>query len=171
MGLTGKAGEKQFKLSKENAIAEFDRMVDAFNFTVSTEAKRQIVTANINGIDMKMDQELSGIDSFIQKMMIGRIRFDEENKEIVYDLMRNVKASASDEQPAIKEFRFREFSRGMQLSTKVPLSKFVGTAQLSDEEWTTVLRAMTGASNDGYFSAITLIEFTDLIMIARYFFS
>jgi len=165
--LTGKAGEKQFKLSKESATAEFNRIVEEFNFNISTEAKERIVTMKMNGIDMQTSQELIEADSFIQKIMAGRIRFDEENKQIVYTLRDPAK---SGEGPAISEFRFGKFTRSMQLASKVPLNRCNFTT-MTDEEQTNLLRAMTGVSDDGYFASITISEFNALRMIGGYFFN
>lgn len=160
---------KKFKLSRENATAEFNRIVEAFNFNISSDLKENIVTMNLNGIEMQSKQsaEYIGADSFIQKIMQGKITFDEEKKQIVYHQGNIIKLGETD---AIKEFRFGRFTRKMQLASKVPINK-CNFQIMSDEEQTALLMAMTGVSDESVFGELDISEFNDLRMIAGYFFN
>jgi len=52
-----KKEEKKFKLSKENATAEFNKIVEEFNFNVSTELKSSIMSMKLNGVEYSAQQE------------------------------------------------------------------------------------------------------------------
>lgn len=161
--------EKKFKLAKEAATAEFDRIVEAFNFNISTEAKERVMTMNINNIDMTTSSELVEADSFIQKIMMGRIKFDEENCEIVYVLPEPMKTG---ENGAVvtREFRFGKFTRAKQKASKVKLNE-CNFATLDDEKQDALLMAMTGISDSSILGELDIPEFNDLRMVANYFFN
>lgn len=161
-----KKEEKKFKLTKDNATAEFNRIVEAFNFNVSTEIKKRLVTMDINGISMSMNQELVGADSFIQKIMIGRISFDEDAKQIVYTLSDPVRAG----EIVVSEFRFGRFTRAMQKASKVPLNE-CNFATMKDDAQDSILMAMTGQSDERILNALDISDYNDLRMIAGYFFN
>jgi len=161
-----KKEEKKFKLTKENATLEFNRIVEAFNFNISTEAKKRLVTMDINGISMSTNQELIEADSFIQKIMTGRIKFDDDNTEIVYTPAAPIKTEAE----TITEIRFGKFTRGKQKACKVPLNRCNFTT-MTDEEQDSVIMAMTGISDAAILNALEIPEYNDLRMIAGNFFN
>lgn len=161
-----KKEEKKFKLTKDNATAEFNRICEEFNFNISTEVKKSIVTMNLNGIDMRSDSEFIQADSFIQKIMQGLIRFDDDKKEIVYTPRNPIKIESGN----ISEFRFAKFTRSTQKATKVPLNR-CNFATMTDEEQDSVLMAMTGTVDDSVLGKLSIAEFNDLRMIAGYFFN
>ncbi|GAH17562.1 unnamed protein product [marine sediment metagenome] len=49
--------EKKNVLSQENAVKEFDKIVEEFNFNISTETKEKIIKMKVNNIDMSTSQE------------------------------------------------------------------------------------------------------------------
>lgn len=161
-----KKEEKKFKLTKDNATAEFNRICEEFNFNISTEVKKSIVTMNLNGIDMRSDSEFIQADSFIQKIMQGLIRFDDEAKQIVYTPRNPIKTEAGN----ISEFRFGKFTRSMQKATKVELNR-CNFATMKDAEQDSVIMAMTGLCDDAVLGNLSVAEFNDLRMIAGYFFN
>jgi hypothetical protein len=161
-----KKEEKKFKLTKENATAEFNQIVEAFNFNISTEVKKRLVTMDINGISMSVNQELVDADSFIQKIMIGRIRFDEEAKQIVYALQNPITIG----EETLSEFRFSRFTRALQKATKVPLNK-CNFGTMEDKDQDAVLMGMLGQSDERFLNALTIQEYNDIRMIAGYFFN
>ncbi|MCK5600643.1 hypothetical protein KAR91_02170 [Candidatus Pacearchaeota archaeon] len=160
---------KKFKLSKENATLLFNTICDTFGFNISTEAKEQIITMNVNNVEMKLSQDLVDADAFIMRIMEGKIEFDEENEEIVYKLKKPIKTGEGG-QVHTSEFRFGQFTRGKQLQTGVPLNK-MSFSTMPDEDQTKVLQAMTGVSDDSIFMEVTTLQFNDMRMIAGYFFS
>jgi hypothetical protein len=162
-----KKEEKKFKLSKENATAEFNKIVEEFNFNVSTELKSSIMSMKLNGVEYSAQQEFVTADSFIQKIMQGRIKYDEENRQIVYVLKEPVKGSDAE---TVKEFRFGKFTRAIQKSTKVPLNE-CNFQTMKDDQQDSVIMAMTGVSDEAVFGNLEISEFNDLRMIAGYFFN
>lgn len=160
---------KNWKLSKENATQEFNKIVEMFNFNISTEVKERIVKMNLNGIEMQTTAgaEMVQADSFIQKIMQGNIKLDEEKKQIVYVLRSPIQSGESE---PIKEFRFGKFTRKMQLASKVKLNE-CNFAILDDEKQTDLLMAMTSVSDAKIFGELEIPEFNDLRMIAGYFFN
>ena len=163
-------------LSKENAIAEFNKIVEEFNFNISTETKEKIVNMRINNIDMSTSQESAEADAFIGKIMAGRIKYDEESKKIV--LVLNDLIESSDGK-IIEDVRFGKFTRAMQMGIKaqekgktvrVTLNE-INFRTMSDAKCNAVLMAMTGISDPKVINSMEIQEFNDLTMIAGYFFS
>lgn len=161
--------DKKNKMAKEAATAEFNRIVEHFNFNISTEAKERIITMKVNSIDMQTSQELVEADSFIQKIMAGRIKFDEEKKEIVYVLKDSIK-TGEDGQVVTSEFRFGKFTRARQKSSGVPLNE-CNFATLADEKQDSLLMALTSVSDPSILNALDMPEYNDLRMIGGYFFN
>ena len=161
-----KQEEKRFKLTKQNATAEFDAICEEFNFNISTEVKKSIVTMNLNGIDMRSDSEFIQADSFIQKIMQGLISFDENAKQIVYTLREPIKTESGN----FTQFRFGKFTRSTQKATKVQLNR-CNFATMSDDEQDSVIMAMTGICDAAILNSLSVAEFNDLRMIAGYFFN
>lgn len=161
--------EKKFKLAKDAATSEFNNIVEAFNFNISTEAKERIVKMKINSIDMETSSELVEADSFIQKIMTGKIKFDEERTEIVYTPKNPIITGENDE-IITPEFRFGKFTRAKQIASKVPLNK-CNFATLEDDKQNSLLMALTGISDDGILNSLEIQDFNDLRMIGGYFFN
>jgi len=163
-----KKEERKFALSKENATKEFDSIVSAFGFNISTDAKERIVKMTINSIDMETSQELSDADAMIQKIMEGRIKFDEEKTEIVYNLKKPVSTGENGE-VSTNEIRFGEFTRAKQKGSGVPLNE-CNFGTLPDEKMEVLLMALTGISDPSLFNKLNVTSFNDLRMIGGYFF-
>lgn len=165
----GKTDLKKYKLTKENATAEFNRIVEAFGFNISTETKERLITMDVNNLKMQMTQELVEADSFISKIMEGKIEFENEKLEIIYKLKTPVKTGENGA-VIVSEFRFGKFTRAKQIQSKIPLNK-CNFALLEDEDQLKLLQAMTGESNTEAFNALSIPEFNDLRMIGGYFFN
>lgn len=171
--------DRKNKLAKEAATAEFNRICEEFNFNISTEAKERVISMKINNIDMTTNQELADADAFISKIMAGRIKFDEEKKQIVYVLQEPILTGA-DKSIKTTEFRFRKFTRSMQKSTKVenekgkmvPVQlKEINFATMDDDKADAVMMSMTGISDVAIINGLEIQEYNDMRMIAGYFFS
>lgn len=163
-------------LSKENAIEEFNKIVEEFNFNISTETKENIVKMRVNNIDMSTSQESAEADSFISKIMAGRIKFDEEKKKIVLVLNDLIEATDGS---IVDSVSFGKFTRAMQMGIKaeergktvrVTLNE-INFRTMSDAKCNAVLMAMTGISDPKILISMEIQEFNDLTMIAGYFFS
>ncbi len=164
-----KKDEKRFKIAKENALAEFQKMVEYFGFNVSMEATKRVVSMDINNIPMQVQQDVVDTDAMVQKIMQGIISFDEDAGEIVYQLKKEIKTGQNNEF-STKEFRFGQFTRAKQKATKIPLNQ-CNFSTLKDEDQDTLLMAMTGISDESILGKITTAQFNDLRMIASYFFN
>lgn len=165
-----KKEEKKYKMSKENALAEFQEMIDCFGFDVSPESTKRVVnmTMEINNLPMSIQQEVADSDAMVQRIMSGAVSFDAENEEIVYKLKKPIK-TGSDDATITNEFRFGQFTRAKQKATKVPLNQ-CNFATLDDDKQDDLLMAMTGVSEQAIFNSLTTAQFNDLRMIAKYFF-
>lgn len=173
-----KTAEKKYSLSLENASKEFDRIVEAFGFNISTEARERIVKMKINSIDMETSQELSDADAMVQKIREGRIKFDEEKTEIVYVLPHPIKTGEGGA-VSTPEIRFGEFTRAKQKAVKAQNAKGnservqlneMNFGTMDDDKQDAVLMAMTGISDYEILNKLTITAFNDLRMIAGYFF-
>ena len=162
-----KKEEKKLKMAKEAATAEFERMVDTFGFNVSMESTKRIVNMDVNNVPMSIEQEIVDADSFVQKIMKGIITFDEENEIITYHLKKEIKTGDGGA-VVTKKFEFGQFTRAMQLASKVPLTK-CNFSTLPDEDQTNLLQAMTGVSDAAIFSALSIPQVNDLRMVGGYF--
>jgi len=171
--------EKKFKLSKESATAEFNKMVEEFNFSISTEVKERIVTMKVNNVDMQSSSEMADADAFIDKIMTGRIRFDEDKKKIVV-VLKDPVYTGNDNSIRTDEISFGKFTRVTQKSIKwenekgkrVPVSlNEINFGTMPDEMADAVLQAMTGISDIRILQEIDIPTYNDLRMVAGYFFS
>lgn len=165
-----KKNEKEYKLSKENALLEFQKMIDCFGFDVSPESTKRVVsmTMEINNLPMSIQQEVADSDAMLQKIMAGAIFFDSENEQIVYTLKRPIKTGQNGEF-STSEFRFGQFTRAKQKATQVPLNQ-CNFATLDDMKQDALLMAMTGVSDEEILNSLTTGQYNDLRMIAKYFF-
>ena len=170
--------KKKNKLSRESAIAEFNQIVEEFNFSISTETKEKIINMKVNNIDMSTSQESAEADIFISKIMAGRIKFDAEEKKIVLVLKDPIKTGA-DNETVTHDFRFGKFTRAMQMGihaeekgkkVRVTLNE-INFRTMSDAKANAVLMAMTGISSLEILNKLSIQEFNDLSMIGGYFFS
>ena len=158
--------EKMQVLTKENAAKVFEKIVDAFNFNVSTEVKEKIFRANVANVDMQFVNEVNEADAFVSKIMSGKIEFDDEKNQIAYILNRAIK---TDDGIVHSDIRFGRFTRAMQKNCKVTLEK-CNFATMKDDERDSVLCAMTGNTVE-LLNELDITEFSDLCMIGGYFFS
>ena len=163
------AKDKKFKMAKENALAEFEKIIDAFGFNVSMESTNRIVSMDINNIPMQIQQEIVDSDAFVQKIMKGVIEFDAENTEIVYKL-KNVISTGDAGVNKTSEFRFGMFTRAKQLGAGVPLNK-CNFSTLDDADQTKLLMALTSVSDEEIFNSLSIPQYNDLRMVAGYFFN
>lgn len=161
--------DKKTKLAKEAATTEFGKIVDCFGFNVSNEAKTQTVKMEVNNLPMEIQQEITDSKAFIDKIMSGRISFDEEKEEIVYHLRKSIR-TGEDKSVITEEFRFSHFTRAKQKASKIPLTK-CNFSTLGDDEQDTLIQAMTGVSDDAILSELETTQFSDLRMIGAYFFN
>lgn len=161
--------DKKFKMARENATAEFEKIVDAFNFSISTETKERIVKMDLNNIPMQFAQDVVEADAFIGKIMTGRIKFDAEKCEIVYELKTPI-FTGEENKVRTNEFRYGKFNRAKQMASGVPLNK-CNFATLPDKDQNKLLMAMTGISDDKILMALDIPDFSDLRMIGGYFFN
>lgn len=165
---------KEFKLSKENAIREFDQIMEAFGFNISTETKERILTMKINSIEMQTSQELNEADSVIMRIMEGIISFDPESTEIIYKLKKPISTGENSEIKT-SEIRFGQFTRAKQKSIssgkngeKISLNQ-INFSTMADEQQDAVLMAMTGISDCAILNGLSITQYNDLRMIAGYF--
>ena len=163
-----KKDDKKVKLQKENAVAEFQQIVDAFGFNVSMESTKRIVNMDLNGVAASIEQEIVDSASFVEKIMKGLISFDEAKTEIVYKLKKDIKTAEG--QVITKEFRFREFTRTKQIDSGIKLNK-CNFSVLEDEDQTKLLMSLTEISDDDIFGQLTSTQFNDLRMIGSLFFN
>lgn len=170
--------EKKFKLSRENAVNEFNRIVEEFNFSISTDTKERIVTMKINNIDMETTQEMAEADYFILKIMAGKIKYDEDRKKIVVSLSSPVEIG--DESPVITEMAFGKFTRATQKAIRVENNKGkrvpvqlneINFGTMEDKKADAVLMAMTGTSDIRVLNGLEIQDYNDLKMVGGYFFS
>ena len=171
--------EKKNKLAKEAATAEFNRIVECFNFSISTEAKEKLITMKVNNIDMQTSQELNDADFFIQKIMSGRIKFDEDNKKIIYVLSDPI-VTGNNNETLTNELKFGKFTRVIQKSIRIENEKGkrvpinlneINFGTMNDSKCDAVLMAMTGISEIEIFNNMDVQAISDLKMIGGYFFS
>lgn len=155
-------------LSKENATNEFKDIVEMFNFTISEEEKKQLITTTVNDQDITISSGKTQTEAeyYIGKIMDGLIKLDREKEEIVYVLKKPVKVG----DVVTKEIRFGELTRGMQLQMKIPLSE-MNLMAMSDEKINTALMGMTSVSDEAVLVALPLSVFNDLRVIGQYFLS
>ena len=160
---------KEFKLSKENAAAEFTRICNEFGFNVSTETKERVITVDLNNTKYTMTQETIEADAFIMKIMEGKIEYNAEKGEIVYKLERPIK-TGQDGSVETKQFNFGQFTIAKQKGSGVPLNE-CSFQTLSDEKQKDLLKALTGISDVAIFDHLTVPQFNDLRMVGGYFFN
>lgn len=171
-------GKDKKKLAKEAATAEFNRIVEHFGFTISTEVKDRVVTMNINNVDMVTRQEMADADAFISRIMDGKIRFDEERKQIVYKLPDPI---TTGEGGSIKteEFRFGKFTRAMQKSIRYtdengkekPVQlREINFGTMDDAMADAVIMGMAGISDPSIINKLDIPEYNDIRMLCGYFF-
>lgn len=167
---------KKNVLSKPNAIKEFDKIVEEFNFNISTETKEKIINMRVNNIDMSTSSESAEADSFISKIMAGRIKYDEENKKIVL-VLKNPIVTGENKDIITNDIRFGKFTRAMQMgikaedkgkSKRVNLNE-INFATMDDPKVNAVIMAMTGLSSIEVLMQTELQEFNDLKMIGQYY--
>lgn len=170
--------DKKFKLSRENAVNEFNRIVEEFNFSISTDTKERIVTMKINNIDMETTQEMAEADYFISKIMAGKIKFDEDRKKIIVSLSSPVEIG--DESPVVTELAFGKFTRATQKAIRVENEKGkrvpvqlneINFGTMEDKKADAVLMAMTGTSDIRVLNGLEIQDYNDLKMVGGYFFS
>lgn len=167
------------QLSRESAFNEFNNIVEHFNFTISTEVKEKIVSMNINNIDMTTTQEGAEADYFIQKIMSGKIKFDEDSKKIVVNLNDPIKTGNAGEEEVTSSVSFgkitmatiRMISYEEKGKKKRVNLKDINFALMDDVKSVAVLKGMTGISQDAVFMNMQPQDFNDLKMVGGYFFS
>jgi len=160
---------RKLKLSKENATGEFHRICDYFNFNISTEVKTRTITMDMNNIPMAIQQDIVDADAFINKIVSGKIEFDEDRKEIVYKLNDPI-LTGENKEISTKEFRFGKFNRAKQMGSGIPLNK-CNFASLDDQDQNKLIAAMTCTSDLDIINQLDLPDFNDLRMIGGYFFN
>ena len=162
--------EKKQKMAKEAALAEFERMVDAFGFNVSMESTKRIVDMKVTqDLVMSIQQEIVDSAAMVEKIMKGIICFDDGKTEIVYKLKKEIKTG---ENGAIvtKELRFGEFTRFKQIQSGIELNR-CNFSMLPDKEQTKLLMSMTEISDEAIFGKLSTPQFQDLKGIAALFFN
>jgi hypothetical protein len=165
------------KLSKKSAIAEFETMREEFNFNISTETKDKVIKMRVNNIDMSTSQESAEADTFISKIMEGKIKYDGDSKKIIYVLNDPI-ITGNDGETITTDFRFGKFTRATQMGIKVKEQgkevrvnlNEINFRTMSDPKCNAVLKAMTGVSDDSILNGIEVQDFNNLAMIAGYFF-
>ncbi len=160
--------EKRFKLAKESAVAEFEKIVDTFGFNVSMESTKRLVSMDVGDLSMQFEQEVIDADAFVTKMMKGVISFDEEKEEIVYKLRKEIVTSDGGQKTT--EFRFGQFTRAKQQVSGVPLIR-CNFGTMPDADQNKLIMAMTSVSNEEILNKLTTSQFNDLRMVAGYFFT
>ena len=153
-------------LTKENATLEFQRIVKHFGFYVPEEVKLQKIETKTGGMTVSMQQEIDQAADFIQKIMEGKISFNEKEEAIIYNLPKSLTVG---ENTIIKDFRFGSFTKGIQKGTGVQLVDL--NMNMNDDQWEKVLMAMTGTSDVKVLDALGVNQYNDLRMVARYFFN
>lgn len=158
------------KLSKENATLEFKKIVECFSFYVPEEAKTQNLETEIGGMTVRLQQEVEMAASFIQKIQEGKIEFSEKEEKIIYNFKKPIDLG---EGGKVTQLKFGELTIG-QLSSvgeKGICVRECNVASMTTEQRISVLKAMTGTSEDKLFNKLSFPVFGDLWMLAGYFFS
>lgn len=167
------------KLSKENAFKEFNKIVEKFNFSISTEVKEKIISMNVNNIDMTTTQEGAEADYFIQKIMSGKIYLDEESGKIAINLNDPITVGEGENATAVKTMFFGKITmatikmikyteKGKQKRVNL---KDINFPLMDDNKAIAVLKGMTGISDDRVFNELQPQDYNDLRMVGGYFFS
>lgn len=154
------------KITKENAKVEFGKIVECFGFYVPEEARTQTIKTETGGMTLSLQQDIDQAAVIIQKIQEGKIEFDEDNEQIIYNFRKPISVNEEN----ISEIRFGHFTMNSLKQTKIDIRE-CNVGNMTTEQREKVLMAMTGHSDNKIFGELSPTVFQDLWTVAGYFFS
>lgn len=163
-------------LSRESATAELNRIIKYFGFNISQEIVEQKMTIDMNDMPIHIQQERVDADVFINKIMTGKIKFDDDINKLILTLNEPIKTNTG----STSELAFGKVTMATVKSIKwsnekgktqsVQL-KEINFATMDNKKTDAVLMAMTGVSDAEIFSNLEILDYQDLKFVGGYFFN
>jgi hypothetical protein len=163
-------------MTRENAIAELNRITKYFGFNISMEVVEQKMTVEMNNMPVHIQQERVDADVFITKIMSGKIKFDDDINKLVLTLNEPITTDTG----TTSEICFGKVTMATVKSIKwtndknktqsVQL-KEINFGTMDDKRADAVLMAMSGISDHEIFSNLEITDMLDLKFIGAYYFN